>query len=170
MLLTLEEAMPTICGQARRFMDEHHPSLELDDLIQEGRLVYFSRCVPQYDPDRGAKFRTFLSRCLWNHFLEIKRLESRAPRTESIEQMVEDKNPVVERMKASPRLNVKGLQFFPALSKQARRFLDISLSGEYKDNGRKQTKTLVAETLGMTYRQVEQVKAEIMEKVILPER
>jgi len=49
----------------------YRPSYDLDDLIQEGRMVCIEWVRRWYDPSKGASLRTFITAGLRNHYADL---------------------------------------------------------------------------------------------------
>lgn len=72
----LEQFHKLICQQARRCRDKLPPNttIDLDDLIQEGRIHAVMKVLPKYDPTRGT-FMTVLHVSLQHRYRKIMRNE-----------------------------------------------------------------------------------------------
>lgn len=171
-MLTLDEAMPLITWQAVRFLQNHEMSYELADLVQEGVMVYFYKCLPTYREDSGVRFYTYLLDCCMKRFLSIYRMEMAHAGVLSIEEQSEQENTAVMQMVAPVELDCWNLSFSPELSGDAAKFLDYTLRGQYNGtvDHNKMNKTLVGKALGWRRSRVKQVRDEILEKVITADR
>lgn len=158
-MLTLEEAMPTIKGQVVRFCGRFRVvSLEKKDLVQEGVLVYLTKCAQRHDESRAA-FRTFLARCCWNHFVDLYRAERRRPCV-SIHQ---DQYGEQAFEIPSPTIPSYSLTFSPELSRDADRLLRYMLNGGESCRS-------AAKDLGIHRVALVKLRREILDRAVLAER